>query len=70
MQTYVQNKRSLAKAISFRLLIIISDTIVMYWITRRVDMTAGLVVGTNLVSTLLYYLHERIWSRVRWGRVS
>jgi uncharacterized membrane protein len=42
----------------------------MYLITHRVDMTVGLVVGTNLASTLLYYLHERVWSRIKWGRAA
>jgi adenylylsulfate kinase len=69
MPTYVQNRRSLVKAITFRALIITSDFLVMFLITRRVDMTVGLVIGTNLASSLLYYFHERIWSRIRWGRV-
>jgi len=70
MKTYVQNKRSLVKAITFRALIIASDTVVMYLITHRVDMTVGLVIGTNLASTILYYFHERVWSRVSWGRTA
>jgi uncharacterized membrane protein len=69
MPIYVQNKRSLVKAITFRVLIILSDTLVMFLITRRIDLTAGLVIGTNLASSVLYYLHERVWSRIRWGRV-
>ena len=64
MKTYVQNKRSLVKAVTFRVLIITSDTVVMYLITRRIDLTAGLVIATNLASTALYYIHERIWSRI------
>ena len=70
MKTYVQSRRSLVKAVTFRIVIIVSDSIVMYLITHRLDMTLGLVVGTNLASTVLYYAHERVWSRVNWGRDS
>ena len=68
MKTYVQAKRSLVKAMTFRTLILCSDAIVIFLITRRWDTTAGLVVATNLASTTLYFIHERIWSRIQWGR--
>lgn len=68
MQTYVLARRSLVKAVTFRALILCSDAVVIYLITRRVDQTAGLVVATNLASTTLYFIHERIWSRIQWGR--
>jgi len=68
MKTYVQMKRSLVKAITFRTLILCSDAVVIFLITHRWDTTAGLVIATNLASTTLYYIHERIWSRIQWGR--
>lgn len=69
MKTYVQAKRSLAKAITFRTLILCSDALVIFLITHRWDTTIGLVLATNLASTTLYFIHERIWSRIRWGRL-
>ncbi|HVO96844.1 MAG TPA: DUF2061 domain-containing protein [Bryobacteraceae bacterium] len=68
MKAYVQAKRSLVKAITFRILILCSDAVVIFLITRRWDTTAGLVIATNFASTSLYFLHERIWSRIKWGR--
>ena len=68
MPTYVQTRRSLVKAITFRALILCSDAILIFLITRRWDMTAGLVIVTNIASTTLYFIHERIWSRIGWGR--
>jgi uncharacterized membrane protein len=65
---YVQSKRSLVKAVTFRLLILCSDTAVIYFITHRWDATIGLVIATNLASTTLYFVHERIWNRIQWGR--
>ena len=65
MKTYVQAKRSLVKAITFRVLIVCSDAAVIFLITHRWDQTLGLVVATNLASTTFYFLHERIWSRIQ-----
>jgi uncharacterized membrane protein len=70
MPIYVQNRRSLVKSITFRILVIISDTVVMFLITHRIELTAGLVISTNLASTILYYLYERVWSRISWGRMA
>jgi len=68
MKTYVQAKRSLAKAITFRTLIVCSDAVVIFLFTHRWDTTIGLVIATNLAGTTLYFIHERIWSRISWGR--
>lgn len=60
----VSNKRSLIKAITFRLLIIISDSFVIFFITHRVDVTLGIIFFSNIVSTILYFIHERIWNNI------
>ena len=60
-------RRSLAKALTYRLLVIIADTIVVFFITHRYDVTIAVVVLTNIASTVLYFFHERLWSRVGWG---
>ena len=63
-----EEKRSVAKAITYRLMIIISDMVVVFTITRRLDLTVGLVIFTNIASTILYFTHERIWNKIQWGR--
>jgi len=68
LKTYVQTKRSLVKAVTFRSLILCSDALIVFLITHRWDMTLGLVIATNLASTTLYFLHERVWARIQWGR--
>lgn len=62
------HKRSVVKAISYRILSMTADTIAAYVITHDVAMTFGIVVFVNGYSTLLYYFHERVWAHVRWGR--
>jgi uncharacterized membrane protein len=60
--------RSVVKAITFRVIIITADIIIVMAITHQYDITFSVVVGTNVASTLLYLLHERIWNKVHWGK--
>lgn len=60
--------RSLAKAISYRIIIIILDFTVVYLLTRRFDIAFGFMVISNVYTTIAYYVHERIWNKIKWGR--
>jgi len=42
--------------------------VVIFLITHRWETTIGLVIATNLASTTLYFIHERVWSGIQWGR--
>lgn len=65
---YEHIKRSLAKSITFRVAVIIADFIVVSAITHRYDIAVAVIVVTNIASTVLYYVHERIWNRITWGK--
>lgn len=60
--------RSLIKAITYRLLIVISIFIISYITTGNLVTTATITGITAISGTIIYYLHERVWSLVRWGR--
>jgi uncharacterized membrane protein len=66
----VSTKRSLFKSVTFRAAVIVTDLVVIYLITHRVDTTVSVTVFTNVASTILYFLHERVWNRIQWGRSS
>lgn len=61
-------KRSLVKAVTFRAVILVSDSLIIYAITKRLDVTIGVMLLSNLASTLLYFLHERVWNNIVWGK--
>lgn len=61
-------KRSLVKAITFRILILISDGIIIFSITHRYDIALAVIFFSNFASTILYFIHERIWNKIRWGK--
>ena len=68
MRYQVTKQRSLTKSITFRIVVVISDLVVIYVITKKVGATIALTVFTNLASTMLYFFHERVWNRIMWGR--
>ncbi len=60
--------RSIVKTISWRIIGTI-DTVLISWLitgTLYVAFSIGLI---ELVSKmLLYFLHERIWNKIKWGK--
>ena len=60
--------RSVVKAITFRLLVLFFDGAIIYVSTRRVDITLGVMGISTLLHTSLYFLHERMWNTLHWGK--
>ncbi len=60
--------RSASKGISYRLFATLLTTTVSFLMTGSYKTAA--IIGTAEVSAkvLLYWAHERIWTRIRWGR--
>lgn len=59
----------MVKTISYRILIIISNFIITYVVTGKIDLAAEVAFLTLLINTLIYYLHERFWNKIHWGKV-
>lgn len=60
--------RSLVKSLTFRCVVIISDFFVIFFITHKYALTIGVVIATNSSSMVLYFLHERMWNVIHWGK--
>jgi len=60
--------RSVVKSVTFRILVIISDSIIIYSISHRLDLTIGVILFSNFSSTILYFIHERVWNSIHWGK--
>lgn len=65
---FEHTKRSIAKTISYRILITISTFSVIYFLTGEFKLTFGITITANIVSTFIYYIHERIWNEIHWGK--
>jgi uncharacterized membrane protein len=60
-------RRSLVKALTYRLLIMVLDFTTLYILTDKVHIALSFMLASNLYTTVAYIVHERIWSRVTWG---
>lgn len=61
-------QRSLAKAITWRLIAILSTFIIVYSMTKDMSFATSITIVSNVVNFILYYIHERFWLKVKWGR--
>ena len=60
--------RSIAKTISWRLTGSLSTFVISYLILGSF-LIAGLIAIVQVTAnTILYYIHERIWNKIHWGR--
>lgn len=62
-------QRSLAKAISWRLSATLDTMIISFLITGRAKVAVSIGLVELLTKIFLYYLHERVWSRISFGQV-
>lgn len=60
--------RTIAKALTWQILGLFSMSVLAFWQTGSVGGSISLAVSASLTSIGVYVLHERVWSRIRWGR--
>ena len=68
MAFYERTTRSLIKAVTYRFIILISDGFIVFMITHRYDTTVWVIIFSNIASTIFYFLHERFWNNIHWGK--
>ncbi|KXB02350.1 hypothetical protein AKJ44_00740 [candidate division MSBL1 archaeon SCGC-AAA261F17] len=56
-------KRSIAKSISYRIGCIIITLAVVYLISKDIKLAGIITVVHQIIVTMFYYLHERVWNR-------
>jgi uncharacterized membrane protein len=62
------NSRSLAKAISYRLLGSLATAFIFYILTDKLTLSLGAGGLDMVVKLALYFVHERIWNHIGFGR--
>ncbi len=60
-------KRSLVKSIVWRIICIVVSILTTFLLTARWDLAVALGTLYNAITMVLYYFHERIWNRIKWG---
>jgi uncharacterized membrane protein len=64
------NNRSIAKTISWRLTGSFSTFMISYLILGSFTIAGSIAIIQIITNTILYYLHERVWNKVNWGRTN
>lgn len=62
------HSRSLAKAFSYRLLGSASTGAMVFFFTGDAKMSIGAGLLDSVVKIVLYFLHERVWNHIPFGR--
>lgn len=60
-------RRSVVKAITYRLVIMSLDFVAIYLFTGELKIAVGFMIASNIYTTVAYVVHERLWARVSWG---
>ena len=61
-------KRSLTKTLTWRI-VASADTFLISWIITGEIYFAGVIAGIEVLTKMfLYYSHERVWERIKWGK--
>jgi uncharacterized membrane protein len=62
-------RRSVVKTVSYRVVILILDFTAIYLFTGKIKIAVGFTIVSNIYTTLGYFFHERIWDKIKWGKL-
>jgi uncharacterized membrane protein len=60
--------RSLAKAVSWRLTGSIDTFIISWLITGQALLASGIAFSEIITKVVIFWIHERVWNRIEWGK--
>ena len=60
--------RTIAKSVTWQLIGLLSMTVVGYVFTQSFAASGGIAITSAISGLIAYVLHEKLWSRVAWGR--
>jgi len=63
-----RKRRSIAKAVTWRIAGIIILGVITYFVTGSWEKTGIISITFHSIRLVLYYFHERAWEKIKWGR--
>ena len=60
-------RRSIVKAVTYRVLIMCMDFATIYLFTGALRVAIGFMIVSNIYTSAAYLVHERLWARLNWG---
>ena len=59
--------RSITKALTYRVWQSFNTFLISLVVTGKLDMAVAIVSIEVVVKIVIYFFHERIWSKIKWG---
>jgi len=63
----VKHSSLIIQVISYRLIVIILDAIVLFFVIGEFWKISAIVFVRHLIQTVLHWLHELAWLHTKWG---
>jgi uncharacterized membrane protein len=60
--------RSFVKAYSYRCCGTLTTIVISYVITGQFILSLGIGATEMVIKPFIYWMHERVWNRISWGR--
>jgi uncharacterized membrane protein len=60
--------RSIAKALSWRIIGTLDTLVVSYILTGKITLAASIASVDFITKLVLYFFHERAWNKLKWGK--
>ena len=70
LQTKQTHIRTIVKTVSYRVFILICDFVAVYLFTGKIKVALAFMIISNTYATVGYYFHERIWNKIKWGKIN
>lgn len=61
--------RSLAKTVSWRITGSLATFLISYIISNDLTVAGSIATMQIISNTILYFIHERIWNKIKWGKL-
>ena len=63
-------KRTIIRMVTYRITALIFTIIWTYMFTGNFLNSAGFAVTLHFLLSIDYYIHERIWLKIKWGKLN
>lgn len=61
-------RRSVVKSLTWRVLATLDTIIISYFLTGSIGVAVSIGVIETVMKTGVYFLHERVWNTIKWGK--
>jgi uncharacterized membrane protein len=61
-------RRSIVKMITYRAILTALLAVISWVFTGNIGQTTVITIVFSVSATVIYYLHERVWNGITWGR--